>query len=79
MDVCFTLQSTSSSYTVDYEAFSSNSSPLLAKEKTEDDLQFSFPSNFADNSTEVPTPHDSKTPFLNFIETLNLLGKCDHL
>ena len=67
---------------VDCDTFSSSNPPLLANEKTDDDFQLNSP-NFADDSTKV-TPHrdteapltyDTKTPFLNFIETLGLLDK----
>ena len=67
---------------VDCDTFSSSNPPLLANEKTDDDFQLNSP-NFADDSTkvtphsdtEVPLTHDTKTPFLNFIETLGLLDK----
>ena len=67
---------------VDCDKFSSSNPPLLANEKTDDDYQLTSP-NFADDSTKV-TPHrdteapltyDTKTSFLNFIETLGLLDK----
>ena len=60
---------------IDSDTFaSSNGSPSLVKEKSEDYLKISSSLSFTNNSTKTAV-YSPTTPFLKFIETLNLLDK----